>query len=238
MINSIGENIRKIRIEKELTQKELAKKSGVSLSALNKYEREDRIPKIDAIEKLSDALNIQIDYLLGNSEFKKIGSQIMLDDIKHLIEKTDNSNEEFSKLVTNIVDTMFLTICSFVDSENIEALNIIHDLYRNIFTMKIIRNNKKTYDILMPENFDESMHEKLSKMDEQYNDETSTIKSIEDMLKYSERNLPAEAFKTILQDNSGILSKQIDKVSNEEFEELRKNIADYIKYQLSKLDDK
>ncbi|SFF68251.1 Helix-turn-helix [Clostridium cadaveris] len=183
MINSIGENIRKIRIEKGLTQKELAKKSGVSLSALNKYEREDRIPKIDAIEKISEALNIQIDYLLGKTEFKKFDSQIMLDDIKHLIEKTDNSDEEFSKLVRNIVDTMFLTINSFVDSENIDALKIIHDLYRNMWTMKIIRNNRKTYDMLMFEELDEN---------------TTTIEK----LKEKNTLLFSKLYEVIIKDNS------------------------------------
>lgn len=156
MDNSIGENIRKIRIDKNLTQKELAEKSGISLSALNKYERGDRLPKIDALQKLSEALNIQIDYLLGKTEFKRFDSQIMLDDIKHLIEQTDDNDKDFSKLVRNIVDTMFLTVNGFADNKDMERLKIIHDLYRNIWEIEVTYKNKNFYNVLGIPELDEN----------------------------------------------------------------------------------
>lgn len=148
MDNLIGENIRKLRLEKGLTQKDLAEKSGTSLSALNKYERGDRTPKIDSLEKIAEALNVQVNYLLGNSEFKRFDSQIMKDDILSLIEKTDNTDKEFSKLVRNIVDTMFLTVYHFAADEDVESLTIIHNLYRKIWSIKLLTENKLASDLL------------------------------------------------------------------------------------------
>lgn len=183
MDNNIGNNIRKLRIEKKFTQQELATKSNVSLSALNKYERGERIPKIDAIEKLADALNVQIDYILGHSNFKRFDSQIMQNDIVDLIQLTDNTDKDFAKLTRNIVDTMYLTINNFVRNKDIETLTIIHDLYRQIWQIKILQKNNYTSNLLdidiNTEEHNYKMHKKqinilLDKLYE--NNKTDTIK--------------------------------------------------------------
>ncbi|WP_343009827.1 helix-turn-helix transcriptional regulator [Clostridium celatum] len=148
MDNNIGKNIRKLRIEKNFTQQQLATKSNVSLSALNKYERGERIPKIDTIEKLATALNVQIDYILGYSNFKRFDSQIMQNDIVDLIQLTDNTDKDFAKLTRNIVDTMYLTINKFVRNKDIETLTIIHDLYRQIWQIKMIKTNTGNSNLL------------------------------------------------------------------------------------------
>ena len=141
MDNNIGNNIRKLRTERNLTQRELSDKSKISLSAINKYERGDRIPKFETIEKLSDALNVQIDYILGRSKLKRMYSQIMQDDVSILINKTDNGNKEISKLTSGIVDIMYLTINGFIDDNDIESLTIIHSLYREIWRIKMLKSN-------------------------------------------------------------------------------------------------
>ena len=136
MDNNIGNNIRKLRIEKKFTQQQLATKSNVSLSALNKYERGERIPKIDTIEKLATALNVQIDYILGYSNFKRFDSQIMQNDIVDLIQLTDNTDKDFA------------TINNFVRNKDIETLTIIHDLYRQIWQIKILKINTDNSNLL------------------------------------------------------------------------------------------
>lgn len=61
----IGDNIRKLRLEREWTQGELADRLGVSRSALGNYERELREPGIDLLIKLADTFNTTIDALVG-----------------------------------------------------------------------------------------------------------------------------------------------------------------------------
>ena len=48
-----------------------------------------------------------------------------------------SNNPKLSKLITNIVDTMFLTIFSDSKEGNLDKLNLIHDLYRNIYNLGI-----------------------------------------------------------------------------------------------------
>lgn len=61
----IGDNIRKLRLEREWTQEELADRLGVSRSAMGNYERELREPGIDLLIKLADTFNVSIDELVG-----------------------------------------------------------------------------------------------------------------------------------------------------------------------------
>ena len=148
MNNNIGNNIRKLRLEKKCTQQELANKSGVSLSALNKYERGERVPKIDTVEKIAEALNVQPGYISGYSNFKRFDSQIIQNDIEDLIRLTDNTDEDFAKLTRNIIDTVYLTINTFTYNKDTETLTIIHDLYRQIWQIKMLRKNIDNSNLL------------------------------------------------------------------------------------------
>lgn len=66
----IGEKIRKLRLERKLSLRELAKKSGVtSFSYIANIERgivDD--PGIKTIIKIADGLEVSIDYLVNTRE--------------------------------------------------------------------------------------------------------------------------------------------------------------------------
>lgn len=57
---SIPENIKKIRKEKGLTQKELGKLCGMADSAIRRYESGRANPKIKTLIKLAEALNCEV----------------------------------------------------------------------------------------------------------------------------------------------------------------------------------
>lgn len=64
---SLGENIKKYRRLKGLKQSELAELSGVSRVAIGNYERGDRTPNVDVIGRISVALDVPFNDLIGNS---------------------------------------------------------------------------------------------------------------------------------------------------------------------------
>ena len=70
---TIGENIRRIRQQRQMTVKELADRIGVSDTYLRFYENGQRFPKKDAINKLAEALNVNPEALL-NAEADPISS--------------------------------------------------------------------------------------------------------------------------------------------------------------------
>jgi transcriptional regulator with XRE-family HTH domain len=53
------------REAKGWNQSELADKSGVSRVMIGKYERGEAVPSIDAAKKIADALEVTLDYLVG-----------------------------------------------------------------------------------------------------------------------------------------------------------------------------
>ncbi|EDS77586.1 helix-turn-helix domain protein [Clostridium botulinum C str. Eklund] len=61
---NLGERIKMLRLEKNLTQSELAKIAGISRVAIGNYERGTRIPNIDILLNISKALGVTINNLL------------------------------------------------------------------------------------------------------------------------------------------------------------------------------
>lgn len=70
---NIGENIKRIRKLRGLTQKELGEKlGGISQQQIGQWENEDKNPRIETIEKIANALNVNVSVLLGYSDLKEI----------------------------------------------------------------------------------------------------------------------------------------------------------------------
>ena len=62
---SLGDNIRNLRLRKNLKQDELAKKAGVSRLMLGKYERGKALPSAETLQKLAVILGVSTDSLLN-----------------------------------------------------------------------------------------------------------------------------------------------------------------------------
>lgn len=61
---TIGEKIKEIRKEKNMTQKELAQRLNVSQANLAQYENGRRNPKLATVQKIADALEVAVSRLL------------------------------------------------------------------------------------------------------------------------------------------------------------------------------
>lgn len=61
----IGERIQYLRLEKEMTQKELAKELKVSLKTIQFYEQNRNTPETYMIVALAKYFNVSSDYILG-----------------------------------------------------------------------------------------------------------------------------------------------------------------------------
>lgn len=68
---SVGSNIRRNRLERNLTQEEVAVHLGVSFQTISKWERGDRYPDIEMLPVISNYFGISVDELLGISESER-----------------------------------------------------------------------------------------------------------------------------------------------------------------------
>lgn len=64
-VGNFGRTIRKLRTEAELNQATLAKKAGISQSAVSQIEKGERAPSFDVLRSLATALGVSAAELLG-----------------------------------------------------------------------------------------------------------------------------------------------------------------------------
>ncbi len=69
---TFGERLREIREEKNWSQTELAEKLGTTKQMISCYELNQRSPRIEQVRKYAKALNVPVDYLLGDTEAEAI----------------------------------------------------------------------------------------------------------------------------------------------------------------------
>ena len=64
------ENIRKLRTDRNYTQKQIAEVLGVSQNTYSQYEIGVVNYSVEALEKLADFYGVSVDYLLGRTNVK------------------------------------------------------------------------------------------------------------------------------------------------------------------------
>ena len=65
-----AENIKRLRTERQITQEELAKRVGVSQTAIYQYENGDATPKISIAVALAKCLGTTCEALVGEEVFQ------------------------------------------------------------------------------------------------------------------------------------------------------------------------
>ena len=86
MKRSIGENIRKTRIIKGLSQQQLADKLNVDRSTVASWEIGRRIPDVDMVSYIANALNVTVSTLIAETnDMEEKPLVIMVDDEKIIL---------------------------------------------------------------------------------------------------------------------------------------------------------
>ena len=91
MVN-MGEKLKTLRIHKNLTQKQVADRIGLAISAISSYESGTRYPSLETLIKFARIYHVSTDYLLDITNNRNI-------DISGL------NNDEI-KLVSQLVDML------------------------------------------------------------------------------------------------------------------------------------
>lgn len=111
----LGERIKKLREEKEISQKSLSNYLGVSPSTIGMYEQDRRTPDSDMILKIANYFDVTTDYLLGASEIKNIRKETLnerkklspeVETIAAHLEDKDITPKKM-KLIKNYIDALF-----------------------------------------------------------------------------------------------------------------------------------
>ena len=85
MNNPLGEAIRQIRMEKGLSQQQLAELIHVDRTTITNRERGRRLPDADMLTKISDTLSIDVSYLITASPKQHISPNVIMIDDERII---------------------------------------------------------------------------------------------------------------------------------------------------------
>ncbi len=85
-----------IRKERNMSQEEFSKKTGISRVGLIRYESGDRLPNVEILKRITDALNISADYLIGNTDSESLDVES-----KAISRKTGLNDTALNKLDEN-----------------------------------------------------------------------------------------------------------------------------------------
>ncbi|MFY0602081.1 MAG: helix-turn-helix transcriptional regulator [Cyclobacteriaceae bacterium] len=98
------------RKEKKISQAEIGKRAEVNGDIVGKYERDEMKPSIDTAKRLADALEVSLDYLVGDAE------------LKVLDKKTMQRLEDIEKLPTLDKDNILYTLDGLIKAAKLKSL--------------------------------------------------------------------------------------------------------------------
>jgi transcriptional regulator with XRE-family HTH domain len=75
LVELVAENIRALRMKRQLSQQEVAKKAKISVSYVSMLERGERTPPLETLETLAKALGVPPLDLLQGSQGKRTKQQ-------------------------------------------------------------------------------------------------------------------------------------------------------------------
>lgn len=165
----LNDNIKKARTELGISQRELGRRIGKTGQYISYLETNPKSnPSVEVLAKISEVLNVQVNYLIGSSEYKELDTQTVHDNVINIIKNTDNKDNDYAKLIKSTIDTIFLTINDFTEDKDLKTLKIINSLYKNVFDLKVACKNSSFYNSLSLsdlDNIDETFKDLKEKND-------------------------------------------------------------------------
>jgi transcriptional regulator with XRE-family HTH domain len=93
-----GEKIRALRLERGLTQKQLADKIGLGKGSISAYEQSAKYPSIEVLINLCKYFNVSADYLIGLSDSMEYSVSALTDAQLSIIMQLISNFEQHNKL--------------------------------------------------------------------------------------------------------------------------------------------
>lgn len=126
----IGDNLKRIRLKRGLSQNEVADKLNISRQAVSKWERNISSPDIETLEKLRKLYDVSFDELITQTE---------IDSNASIVEKSDNM-DIFEGQENRIIHCLII-IGMLVLSCSLPFLGIIISIFINTWNTWAFLNN-------------------------------------------------------------------------------------------------
>ena len=109
---NLGDRIKQLRLEKDISQKDLAEHFNIARSTLSQYESNQRTPSDEMKLKISEYFGVSLDYLLGKTDKKNFDENNFIDKVHETIK-----NNKLQTIAAHYDDDDF-TVCDIEDIKN------------------------------------------------------------------------------------------------------------------------
>lgn len=145
---SIGDNIKRIREAKGISQYKLAQMLNISQQSVDQWERSLTNPRKSNIDKISSVLNVSVNELFGNVDTNNAANKLLLKDkIKTLREAKNLTQSQLGKLInksSQVISNWERGYTSSINQDDIK--NLANALSVNVSDLLEDVNNLDTTD--------------------------------------------------------------------------------------------
>lgn len=129
-----GDNLKKLRIEKNLTQEEIAKILNIAKQTYNHYELQENILPIKHINTISNFYNVSIDYILGltsTPNYPNSKKEINNIEAGNRLKEFRKENKLTQVKLASILNTTFSSIAFNEKGRNLIATPFLYTICKN-----------------------------------------------------------------------------------------------------------
>jgi transcriptional regulator with XRE-family HTH domain len=102
-MSSLGDRIKKIRKQKGWSQNELAQKAGISYAQLSRYEIKGSQPPAEVLNKLADALETTVDFLINGDTNEKAKSTLKDAELLQQFKAVEQMNDDDRNVIKKVI---------------------------------------------------------------------------------------------------------------------------------------
>lgn len=127
----IGERIQALRGRSNMTQSMLAKKLGITRSAVNAWEMGISIPSTQYIIELAKLFKVSADFILEIDNKETINISDYEEEEKEIIYKLIGYFQEYHDMLKNIKDKCIENVYNEIQNENMKLSDYVNDTLKD-----------------------------------------------------------------------------------------------------------
>lgn len=107
-MSNLGDRIKDLRKQKNLSQSELADKVGISYAQIGRYETKGSQPPAETLKKIADTLGVSPDFLIYGTSDEKAKTKLSDADLINQFKAIESMDEEDKNVIKKLIDA-FIT---------------------------------------------------------------------------------------------------------------------------------
>lgn len=107
-MSNLGDRIKDLRKQKNLSQSELAEMVGISYAQIGRYETKGSQPPAETLKKIADTLGVSPDFLIYGTADDKAKTKLTDADLINQFKAIETMDEEDKNVIKKLIDA-FIT---------------------------------------------------------------------------------------------------------------------------------